>query len=165
MTTPTPPLDTAHFEVWADFVLGYTRVMRLIEKRLRATAGLTWAQYDVLYNLNNGPGEGLSVTGLSRTLLYSSGSASNLVGSMEKAGLVDREQSSSDRRVSLIRTTEKGRSAFEAATVAVLEVVRDEFAAPLTDAELPAVAAFLRRIREADPNLARPPYNLPVTLP
>lgn len=163
--TATPPLDAAHFAVWADFVLAYARIMRLIERGLRGECGLTWSQYDVLYNLNAAPEGRLSVSELSRTLLYSSGSASNLMTGMERAGLVERERSHTDRRVSEIRMTPAGRSTFEAATALVLALVGEEFAAQLEPEELPAVAAFLQRVRARDPQLRRPPYDLPVDLP
>jgi DNA-binding MarR family transcriptional regulator len=158
-------LDARQFAVWADFVLAHTRVMRLIEHAIRREAGLTWAQYDVLYNLNADDRSALSIGDLTRTLLYSSGSASKLVAAMERAGLIEREQSSDDRRVILVRPTEAGSAAFETATTEVLAVVSGEFAAHLSEAELPVVAAFLARLREQDPKLRRPPYDLPVELP
>ncbi|MDO9398552.1 MAG: MarR family transcriptional regulator [Herbiconiux sp.] len=158
------PLGAAEFAVWADFVLAYTRIMRLVERRLRTGTGLTWSQYDVLYNLNAEPGGRLSVSALSRTLLYSSGSASNLITGMERSQLVLRERAADDRRVSEIRMSDSGRAAFDAATTLVLDVVREEFADQLGPAELPAVAAFLQRVRERDPQLRRPPYDLPVDL-
>ncbi|MCS5721337.1 MarR family transcriptional regulator [Herbiconiux sp. CPCC 203407] len=157
-------LDARQFSVWADFVLAHTRVMRLIEHSIRKEAGLTWAQYDVLYNLNAEPGSALSIGDLTRTLLYSSGSASKLVAAMQRGGLIEREQSTDDRRVILVRPTAEGSQAFERATAEVLRVVREEFAAHLSDEELPVVAAFLRRLREQDPKLRRPPYDLPVAL-
>lgn len=161
--TPAGPLDTAHFAVWADFVLGYTRVMHEVEKGLRTATGLTWAQYDVLYNLN-AQNDGLSVGDLSRTLLYSSGSASNLIRGMVTAGLVERTRSQKDGRVALISATPEGARLFGQATRLVLDTVRDEFAAELLPEELPAVAAFLERLRARDPLLRRPPYDLPVEL-
>ncbi|TAJ49790.1 MAG: MarR family transcriptional regulator [Herbiconiux sp.] len=157
------PLDRAQFGVWADFVLGYTRVMHEVEKGLRATTGLTWAQYDVLYNLN-AQNDGLSVGDLSRTLLYSSGSASNLIRGMVTAGLVERSRSQSDGRVALISVTREGIRLFDRATALVLQTVRDEFAVELVADEMPAVAAFLSRLRARDPNLRRPPYDLPAGL-
>lgn len=162
MTRPGE-LDTAQFAVWADFVLSYTRVMHEVEKALRTTTGLTWAQYDVLYNLH-AQDDGLSVGDLSRTLLYSSGSASNLIRGMATAGLVERTRSQKDGRVALISPTAEGSRLFERATTLVLETVRDEFAAELRTEELPAVAAFLERLRARDPHLRRPPYDLPVDL-
>lgn len=157
-------LDARQFSVWADFVLAHTRVMRQIEHAIRKEAGLTWAQYDVLYNLNAEPGSALSIGDLTRTLLYSSGSASKLVAAMQRGGLIEREQSTDDRRVILVRPTAEGSRAFDTATAEVLRVVREEFATHLQDDELPVVAAFLQRLREQDPKLRRPPYDMPVDL-
>lgn len=164
MEDSAAPLTAERFAVWADFVLAHTLVMREIETRLRRESGLSWAHYDVLYNLNAEPAGELSVSALTRTLLYSSGSASKLIAAMERAGLVAREQSEVDRRVMLIRPTAAGRDAFGTATTAVLEIVRDTFSSLLPDADLPAVAGFLQRVREQDPKLRRPPYDLPVDL-
>ncbi|WP_440711425.1 MarR family winged helix-turn-helix transcriptional regulator [Herbiconiux sp. YIM B11900] len=162
--TATPPLDATQFAVWADFVLAYTRTMRLVEGRLRSSVRLTWAQYDVLYNLHSHAEGRMNVGELSKSLLYSSGSASNLIRSMATAGLVERSASPQDRRVSIVALTELGRQTVETGTAQVLEVVGAEFAAKLGETELPAVAAFLRRIRSADPGLREPPYELPAQL-
>ncbi|WP_291051389.1 MarR family transcriptional regulator [Herbiconiux sp.] len=160
----TPPLTAAQFAVWADFVLAYTRTMRLVEGRLRSSVRLTWAQYDVLYNLHSHVEGRMSVGELSKSLLYSSGSASNLIRSMVTAGLVERSVSTHDRRVSVVALTGLGRETAETATSQVLEVVGAEFAAKLGETELPAVADFLRRIRSADSGLREPPYELPAQL-
>lgn len=159
--TAGPLLDADRFAVWADFVLAYTRTMRLVEGRLRSSLRLTWAQYDVLYNLDAHAEGRMSVGELSTSLLYSSGSASNLIRSMVTAGLVQRTVSTEDRRVSIVALTELGRSTAETATTQVLEVVSAEFAAKLDESELPAVAAFLRRIRSSDTPLREPPYEIP----
>ncbi|MFB2581758.1 MarR family winged helix-turn-helix transcriptional regulator [Herbiconiux sp. P15] len=164
MTDSAVPLDARQFSVWADFVLAHTRVMRLIEHAIRKETGLTWAQYDVLYNLAAEPDSALSIGDLTRTLLYSSGSASKLVAAMQRSGLIEREQSQEDKRVILVRPTPEGSAAFAKATAEVLRVVREEFAVHLGSEELPVVAAFLRRLREQDPKLRRPPYDLPVEL-
>ena len=164
MPQSNPAPDAAHFAVWADFVLAHTRVMRLVEKALKAEQAITWAQYDLLYNLGSAPERTLGVSAVSRTLLYSSGSASNLVSSMVKSGLVERRPSTDDRRSILITPTEHGEAVFEAATRLVLGVVQREFAAYLPDSELEAVGAFLARLRAQDAQLRRPPYDLPVEL-
>ncbi|MDF2442847.1 MAG: hypothetical protein JWR01_1050 [Subtercola sp.] len=164
MTNPSPTPDAAHFAVWADFVLAYTRVMRTVERALKAEQSISWAQYDLLYNLGTAPQHTLSVTAVSRTLLYSSGSASNLVSSMVKAGLVDRKPSTDDRRSMLIRPTEHGERTFTASTRLVLEVVQREFADHLEESELGPVGAFLARLRAQDAQLRHPPYDLPVEL-
>ncbi|TIH38689.1 MarR family transcriptional regulator [Subtercola vilae] len=118
----------------------------------------------MLCNLHSEPSRSLSISALTRTLLYSSGSASNLVTSMVKSNLVEREPSQTDGRVTIIRPTEAGAVTFDAATTLVLDTVREEFAGEPAESELPAVAAFLSRVRSKDPNLRRPPYDLPFDL-
>lgn len=164
MTAEKPLPDAENFAVWADFVLAHTRVMRAVERALKSEQSITWAQYDLLYNLSTAPSHALSVSAVSRTLLYSSGSASNLVTSMVKAGLVERQRSATDRRSILITPTASGSSTFLAATTLVLEVVQREFAEHLSPAELGPVGAFLARVRDQDESLRRPPYDLPVEL-
>ncbi|RFA10667.1 hypothetical protein B7R54_16735 [Subtercola boreus] len=164
MTDQSPAPDAAHFAVWADFVLAYTRVMRTVEKALKSELAISWAQYDLLYNLGTAPAHTLSVSAVSRTLLYSSGSASNLVSSMVKAGLVERRPSPDDRRSILITPTEHGETTFTLSTRLVLEVVQREFAVHLGESELGPVGAFLARLRAQDAQLRHPPYDLPVEL-
>jgi DNA-binding MarR family transcriptional regulator len=157
---PVEP-DAAHFAVWADFVLAHTRIMRRIEDALRSEVGITWAQYDLLYNLNAADGGRLSIGAVSRSLLYSSGSASNLVSSMVAAQLVDRERSEVDRRSFLISATPDGRERFTRATTLVLEIVESDFTSRIASDELLPLASFLARLRSDDDGLRRPPYDLP----
>jgi DNA-binding MarR family transcriptional regulator len=157
---PVQP-DAAHFAVWADFVLAHTRIMRRIEDVLRSEIGISWAQYDLLYNLNAADGGRLSIGAVSQSLLYSSGSASNLVASMVAAQLVDRERSEADRRSFLISATPEGRARFTTATTLVLEIVARDFTSRIADDELLPVSQFLARLRTADDGLRRPPYDLP----
>lgn len=156
--------DAAHFAVWADFVLAHTRIMRLIERALRADPGVTWSQYDLLYNLTSAPEQTMTVGEISASLLYSSGSTSNLITSMAKAGLVDRTTSETDRRVIQTRITDTGRLMFARATAVVLEISKNEFTDLLEAEEFMPVAAFMARLRNRDSHLRRPPYDLPVDL-
>ncbi|WP_213816319.1 MarR family winged helix-turn-helix transcriptional regulator [Glaciihabitans sp. dw_435] len=160
---PTAP-DAAHFAVWADFVLAHTRIMRLIERALRADPGVTWSQYDLLYNLMSAPEQTMTVGEISASLLYSSGSTSNLITSMGKLGLVDRTTSQSDRRVIQTSITDAGRELFTRATSVVLRISKDEFTDFLGADEFVPVAAFMARLRTRDSHLRHPPYDLPIDL-
>ena len=154
------PVSPEQFAVWADFVLAHTHVMRAVETDLRRECGLSFTQYDVLYNLHAAP-DGLTVSQVGTALLYSSGSVTNLLNRMEQLGLVHRTRAVHDRRVSRTTTSPDGEVLFARATDVVLAAVAREFTRFLHDSEVAPVAAFLARVRAQDQALRQPPYDRP----
>lgn len=157
--------DAAHFAAWADFLLGYTRVMRVVEKELRDGAGINFSQYDVLFNLGAADDKKLAMAQIGESVLFSTGSVTNLVSGMVSRGLVDRARAEHDRRVVFAHLTESGAELLVAATEIILTAVKREFTDLIHDDELEPVTAFFARLRATDRVLRRAPYDLPVKLP
>jgi len=147
--------DSAHFGAWADFILGYTRVMRVVEKELRDAAGITFSQYDVLYNLSAAPEQRLTMAEIGDSVLFSTGAVTNLVTVM----------ADHDRRVVFAHITEHGHEVLLVATNVILGAVKREFTDLIEDDELEPVSRFFARLRSRDHALRQPPYDLPVELP
>lgn len=81
-----------------------------------ATHGLNAASFDVLATLRrSGPPFALSPGDLMATTMVTSGTMTNRIDQLEKAGLVDRSQSPDDRRSFLISLTDKGFHVIDAA--------------------------------------------------
>ncbi len=160
-----PLPDVRRFELWADLVLAHTATMSVLEHDLRAAHDMTFAQYDVLYNLWCAPDRSMTVTRLGRAVLYGSGSITNLVASVERRGWVRRERSSTDRRRVHVQLSEPGEEVFRQATSVVLSLVSREFVPAVPDADLPVLHGFAARLRARDDRGRRPPYPLPVQLP
>jgi len=81
-----------------------------LDRHLRASAGITLAQHEVLYRLSLAPGGRLRMAGLADMLLTSKSGCSRLVDRMTVSGLVAREPSTTDRRLVFAVLTATGRS-------------------------------------------------------
>ncbi len=89
--------------------------VRLIETqiraRLRAEFDTTLPRFDVLAQLDAARGS-LTMGELSARLMVTSGNVTGLIDAMEREGLVSRRPHPSDRRSTLISTTDAGRDLF-----------------------------------------------------
>lgn len=81
-----------------------------------ARHGLNYASFDVLATLRrSGPPHALSPGDLSATMMITSGTMTNRVDQLEKAGLVERRLNPDDRRSFIVSLTEKGFTTIDAA--------------------------------------------------
>jgi DNA-binding MarR family transcriptional regulator len=90
------------------------------------------------------------------TTLTKSG-ATRFVDRLERAGLVRREASPTDRRVFRLALTDEGRRVQEAADPHVLEIVAEKFGDHVTGSEAEVMLAALERARAATAGLASSP--------
>lgn len=87
-----------------------------------AAHGLNAASFDVLATLRrSGPPFALSPGDLIASTMVTSGTMTNRIDQLEKAGLVERKQSDADRRSFLISLTDKGFYVIDAAVTAHVE--------------------------------------------
>ena len=93
---------------------------RRVTKTQAREHGLTGPQISVLKILE-AMGD-LSLTELSAKMSARNSTLTGIVDRMERDGLVQRERSQSDRRVVIIRPTEKGRGVAKAVPVSALEI-------------------------------------------
>lgn len=140
-----PDLDTAPLAVSARV----TRLARLLERassRLLEGTDLHEGELSVLAALRRlGPPYALTPTDLYRSLLLSSGAMTNRIDRLERAGLVRRERSESDRRRVLVALTDKGRATIDELMDANVALLADELAILDRD-EQRQLADLLRRL-------------------
>jgi DNA-binding MarR family transcriptional regulator len=77
-------------------------------EEIAASVGLTHQRYNLLLTIKAGDGESSTVTELARRLALRQTAATELVRRAEAAGLVTREASTEDGRVSILRLTPEG---------------------------------------------------------
>lgn len=122
-----------------------------LNNRLRAAAGMTYFEHEVLRALDEAGGR-LRMAPLADALMISRSGATRLVTKVEtKDGWVVRVASPEDRRATWAELTAAGRDALAAAAPVVDEVVAGFFADHLAPAELRRVARALERLAEANP--------------
>jgi DNA-binding MarR family transcriptional regulator len=132
-------------------VLNTHRVLaEAMEKRLRAQAGLSLAQFEVLSRLHQAPGTRLRMVDITRQLCVSKSGVTQLVDRLEEAGLVVRESCTSDRRLTYARLTDRGEEALCSAEPIWAPVVQEHFSRHLTSADIRCVRAALDKVLEGN---------------
>ena len=113
-----PDLDVAPMGLLGRIARLRTHLAREVEQTLSAH-GLNSATFDVLATLRrSGPPYALSPGDLLATTMVSSGTMTNRLDQLEKAGLVARTHNPEDRRSVIIALTEKGRVVVDEAVTA-----------------------------------------------
>lgn len=127
---------------WRAYIEGSLRLITRLEEDLRATTGLSLADYHVLVLLSEAPRRRLRMGELADQLVYSPSRLTYQIGSMEKRGLVARESCPEDRRGSHAVLTASGLEVLRASVPHHMESVRRHFLDDLDDDEV----AYLGRV-------------------
>jgi DNA-binding MarR family transcriptional regulator len=130
----------------------YTSVMGTVERDLLKDSGLLLTWYEILIMLEQAPSNHLTHGALGREVILSRSGVTRVVDRMVKEGLVEREQSSEDRRQSYVKMTPKGRKALDDAGPQHSRNVYELFGKHLHPDEAPAVLAFLARVMGDEEN-------------
>lgn len=101
-------------------LLRTARKLRRLVRPLLTAYDLTGAQYGTLSRI---PLEGISLTELAESSSSDLATVSGVVERLAKSGLATRERSPADRRVVVIRLTERGKAVVEAIAPQYREVV------------------------------------------
>jgi len=147
----SPNLDETRLAVWRGFLEAHATVTRKLERDLMAQVGIPLTWYDVLVHLSESPQESLRHQVLADSLLLSRSGVTRLVDRMAQAGLVCREASPEDRRVSYVVLTPEGRATLDRAGPGHIQSVVEHFARHLKDSETAALRSFFTRLLEEDP--------------
>ncbi len=139
-------LDTREARLWQSYCDTYRELMRALEARLIGNSGLSGADYALLHPLSEAEDGVLRTRDLGKSVGWERSRLSHQVSRMEKRGLVCREECASDARGSMVRLTELGWKAIEAAAPDHVAAVRGYFFDHLTAAEQTQLAGLLDRI-------------------
>jgi DNA-binding MarR family transcriptional regulator len=120
-------------------------LVRHLESELRLPA--SW--FEVLLRLARTPEHRLRMTDLAAQTTLSTSGHTRLVDRLEEAELVRREQCDTDRRVAYAVLTSKGLKRVRVAVPAHLDQVQQHFTGVLSEDERAALAASLRKLRDA----------------
>lgn len=139
-----PDLDVGPMETIGRLGRLARHLSREMEKTF-AAHGLSAPGFDVLATLRRaGPPYALSPGDLLATTMVTSGSMTNRIDQLEKAGLVERRQNPEDRRSVVISLTEIGFATIDACITAHVET-QARLMTALSDTEKAALDALLRR--------------------
>ncbi|WP_328931778.1 MULTISPECIES: MarR family transcriptional regulator [unclassified Streptomyces] len=133
-------------EVWAKYRRLRRELQRAQDQQLQRDSGLSAADYALLAPLSESAGGVLRARELGAEVDWERSRLSHQISRMEKRGLVTREPCADDARGSMVRLTDKGREAIEAAAPTHVDTVRRLFFDPLTSDEVRLFGDFLDRI-------------------
>lgn len=142
-----PDLDVAPMGLIGRLMRVSRHLAREVERNL-AAHGLNRPSFDVLATLRRaGPPYALSPGGLMNAMMVTSGTVTNRIDQLEKAGLVVRRPNPEDGRGFLIALTDSGFSTVEQA-VTTHVATQTRLVAGLTERERAALDALLQRFLE-----------------
>jgi DNA-binding MarR family transcriptional regulator len=144
-------LDAREAHLWQSYRDLYRELTGALEARLVRNSGLSGADYALLHPLSVSECGVLRTRDLGRSIGWERSRLSHQVSRMEKRGLVVREECESDARGSMIRLTETGRAAIEAAAPDHVEGVRGYLFDQLSRDEQDTLSSLLDRVLEGLP--------------
>ena len=150
-------LDEREARLWESYRETYRELMRALEARMITNSGLSGADYALLYPLSEAEDGVLRTRDLGRSVGWERSRLSHQVSRMEKRGLVCREECTSDARGSMVRLTELGRKAIDAAGPDHVDAVRTYFFDRLGTDEQTQLTTLLERIAAQLPNTCATP--------
>ncbi|HZX08535.1 MarR family winged helix-turn-helix transcriptional regulator [Kribbella sp.] len=149
-------LDEREARLWQAYRDTHRELMRALEARMIGNSGLSGADYALLHPLSEAENGVLRTRDLGRSVGWERSRLSHQVSRMEKRGLVCREECTSDARGSMVRLTDLGRKAIDAAAPDHVAAVRSYFFDRLTPSEQTQLTTLLDRIAAQLPNTCAP---------
>jgi DNA-binding MarR family transcriptional regulator len=147
------------------FLRAHRVVVEALERKLQSEAGLSLAQMEVLARLAQSPERKLRMTDLTRLLQISKSGVTRLIDRLEEGGLVARDSSPSDRRLTYACLTDRGLEVFEGYEPILAAAVDEHLLKHLEQADAATMQAALRQILDGngawDESLLAPLYEEP----
>lgn len=144
-------LDASQQRDWRAYIDGSTRLHELLDQSLKASHGLSTAEFEILVRLSEAPNRTLRMAELAAHASHSRSRLSHTCGRLEYKGLVRRETCAEDKRGVLCTLTDDGFAALDRAARDHVEVVRDFFIDIIDPADLEAIGrAFAAVHRQVD---------------
>lgn len=142
-------LDEREGAAWRAFLFASHLLERRIEEQLKAAAGLTHPQYEILVRLADAPDRQRRMTELARDVVVTKSALTYQITQLEKAGLVRRATCPSDDRGVLAVLTDDGMRCLERVAPGHVAVVRQFLIDRLTVEELDMMTTAMRKAQTA----------------
>src|SRR4051794_36583177 len=142
MTTATA---TRQLESWIAFLRSHSAITRELSVQLQREHGLTLNDYEVLLHLSHAEGGMMRRVDLAQTVLLTASGITRLLEGLERAGLVCKQNCSSDARVSYAKLTDAGAQKLREAAVTHLRGIDELFLGRYSGSELATLAELLSR--------------------
>jgi DNA-binding MarR family transcriptional regulator len=133
-------------ETWGALLRLHADLVPQLDRRLRNSAGLSLAWYDLLLELAHAPDHRLTMKALAERVVLSRSRVSRLVDELVAAELVSRTANPDDARSAYATLTAEGLRRFRRAAPAYVTAIEESFAASLSDSELRRLHALLTTV-------------------
>jgi len=131
---------------WRAWLTSNVLLQQAFERDLKATHGLSLAEYEILVRLSEAPDRQLRMSDLAQITLASRSRLSHQITRMEADGLVVRQECESDRRGFLAVLTERGWQRLVDAAPEHVESVRRHLVDVLTPEEFEQLGSMLAKV-------------------
>lgn len=148
-------LNSEESRLWRGFISSSAAVIRSIEADLKASAGMSLGDYEVLVHLSEAKHKRMTMSELSARLYNSKSRVTQHIDRMEKRGLVSREQSPVDKRSTFAVITEQGVMAIAEASRDHVDSVRRNFVDHFTAEEAKSAADGFDRLIHSQGKLTK----------
>jgi len=142
-------LSESEQQAWRGWIDASRRVLAATDRQLRAEAGLTLDDYEVLVRLSEADDRRMRMSGLAAAVTNSPSRLSQRIDRLAREGVVVRERCEHDARVWWVVLTGAGFDCLAAAAAGHVEEVRRAFIDRLSPAEIEFLGSVLPRL--ADP--------------
>jgi DNA-binding MarR family transcriptional regulator len=121
-----------------------------IDRELRDRVGLSFALWEVLVILAQAPANRLRMVDVTKRMCVSKSNVTQLIDKLEQAGLVSRESSSSDRRLTYAALTREGLDAAQRGGKGFNAAATEHFARHVTGEEISKIVSGLTKVLSAE---------------
>jgi DNA-binding MarR family transcriptional regulator len=142
------PTTSPAIEAFVRLVRASVAVTRQLSAHLSADHCLTLNEYEALLLLARAPESRMRRVDLANSLLLTAGGVTRLLDGLERKGFVEREESSTDRRVTYACLSRAGRDKLRTASKSHTRQIRELLGAHYDDGELTQLAAMLDRLAD-----------------
>jgi len=157
-SVPAPAADLCGLDeladLWKTVVRGYTHVTEMLTEQVEQETGLPGVDFLALIWLlrgdtgDRGPDVAVPLSKLARQVAFSSGGFTKVADRLEQAGLIMRQPSASDRRVTHAVLTDAGRALAQRAFAVYCQGLRELVVERLGEDGLRVLADHMSRLSE-----------------
>jgi len=142
------PLDDPRITLAGLFFESHDGLTATLSRRLQADWGMNHQTFEVILRLSRSPRQRLRMSDLAAQVTMSASGLSRAVDRLEREGLVARLDCPTDRRSVYAALTDAGRARVDLLMPAHLQLLEEEFLAPLDATDRADLERILRRLRD-----------------
>lgn len=139
-------LSQLELGAWRGLLHAHATLVRELDAELESANGLSLRAYEVLLLLHGADHGRLRMSELAESALLSLSGMTRLVDRLVRAGLVERERCTEDKRVTYARPTKAGSALFGAARTTHLRGIRRRYLSHFDEDDLRRLDAYWRRL-------------------